>query len=624
MAPIRFRLRLCAGMAAIQLAIVPALAADDATAMAPASASKGLTDAQQARLVLDRLGFGARPGEVERVRATGVKAWIARQLDPESIPDDGLDAKLRTLAVPAMSTAELFAKYPNPAAVRRQLARKGDDGMRPAADDEDAQAQVRQALRKTYKQQGYGRPRDVYLQLAADRLLRATYSERQLQEVMVDFWSNHFNVYARKNTEQWLLPAFDRDVIRPNALGKFRDLLLATARSPAMLLYLDNFESVAPDAGQSAAAPAQGNVRRAQRRPKGINENYARELMELHTLGVDGGYSQQDVREVARCFTGWTIADPRGYAAFAAADGDEQAMQRLERQRRQLGLPTTATSGTFYFNRALHDNGPKTVLGQRITGGGIEDGLAVIDLLARQPATARFIAGKLAVKFVGDDPSPALVARVAAVFQRSDGDIRATLQALFSDPEFFTARTYRAKIKTPFELVVSSLRALQADTDGRAIQLLLADLGEPLYGYQAPTGYPDRAAEWVNAGALLKRMNFAIALVGNRIPGTRVDLQALGGSDDPPVLLSRALARLLDDDVDPATRATLARQMQRPLPDATMVGDDSDEDLQGDDGRTVVRDGREQKPRLLAVASGDPTRIQVAALILGSPDFQRQ
>lgn len=652
---------------------VPATAAVGArlSATEPAGAMivpTPLDETQKARFVLDRLGFGARPGDVAKVQAMGVSAWIEQQLLPEGIDDAALAARLRGLDVPAMSTAELFRRYPNPTAVLRRLERSdsGDSRAGRGRDGNDAQAperdrgQRRQQLARAYREIGGGRPQEVYLQLAADRLLRATYSERQLQEVMVDFWSNHFNVYARKNVSQWFLPAFDREVIRKHALGNFGELLLASARSPAMLFYLDNFQSVSPDANlagamrrgrrdrsrQSDAELRDGLQRRrglgaqeaderirrlrgnpdqplAQRLPDGINENYARELLELHTLGVDGGYTQQDVREVARCFTGWSIHDPRGFRAFAAGNGDDRLQRQMRRQALRLGAAADGESGTFHFNARLHDPGAKTVLGQRIAAGGIGDGMQVIDLLARHPATARFVAGKLVVKFVSDTPSPALVGRVAAAFTRSGGDIRTTLRALFADPEFFAPQHHRAKIKTPFELVVSSLRALQADSNGREVQALLMDLGEPLYGYQAPTGYPDTAADWVNSGALLKRMNFAIALAGNRIPGTRVDLAQLGSASAARGLLETGLLRWLGEAVAAATRDNLLARLQQPLPEASLAEADAEDAMLGSDERAVGSLARGQRVRLQA-ASGDPQRIQVAALILGSPDFQRQ
>jgi uncharacterized protein (DUF1800 family) len=406
---------------------------------------------------------------------------------------------------------------------------------------------------------------------------------------MVDFWSNHFNVYKDKGVMPWYLSAYDREVVRPYALGKFRDLLLATAHSPAMLYYLDNFKSVSMPAAKPGA-PA--------RAKRGINENYARELMELHTLGVDGGYTQQDVREVARAFTGWTIADVRNRVGTSAG------------ARRRL--PEGVAPGDFWFNARVHDPEPKTVLGRRIDAGGEADGVAVIDLLARHPSTAKFIARKLCERFASDTPEPAMVARVADAFTRSDGDIRATLSALFSDPAFFSSRNYRAKVKTPFELVASSLRALDAQTDGRAVNRLLTDMGQPLYGYMAPTGYSESAADWVNAGALLKRMNFAVALAANRIPGTRVDLDVLGESGDAREQLDVGLQNLLGGEVSEQSRQVLILRLRTPLSGATVPG-------AGDMGESSAPG----VGKLLA-ASGDRQRVQVAALILGSPEFQRQ
>ncbi len=610
-------------------------------AVAPAARRAPLDETERARLVLDRLAFGARPGDVERVRTIGVAAWIARQLHPEEIPDTDVERRVAMLQVPTMRTADLFARYPNPAMLRRQAGLgKAGAALPAAAAPADASApavasapvdadadrqQARRELEQEYRDKGYGRPRDVYLELATDRLLRATYSERQLQEVMVDFWSNHFNVYAKKNVSQWYLPAYDRDTIRPHALGKFRDLLLATARSPAMLYYLDNYQSVSPEA--NLAGRLHANAKRASKLPDGINENYARELMELHTLGVDGGYTQKDITEVARAFTGWTIADARGVGVVRAMAGDAGARspaQRAQRLRQRMGVPEGIASGEFYFNPILHDGGPKMVLGHRIDAGGVGDGLAVIDLLARQPATATFIARELCEKFANDQPDPALVARVASAFTRSDGDIRATLAALFGDPAFFAPENYRAKVKTPFELVTSSLRALGAESNGRGMQAMLADLGEPLYGYQAPTGYSDAAADWVNSGALLKRMNFAVALAANRIPGTHVDLSALGTARDARAQLDVGVREWLGGDVSDATRRGLLARLGQPLPEVLM-GDAGEDGMDGMDAGDAGGGGRNRQPsmRLLA-ASGDPQRVQVAALILGSPEFQRQ
>ncbi len=645
-----------------------------AVPVARPAAPKALTEEQKIIHVLNRLGFGARPGDVEKVKAIGLQKYIDQQLSPASIPDSVAENKVKNLEVFGMTTAEVFAKYPNPGALLRQLegGRQAQANARnqnspnaaPATPADDQQMTERdrrerqQKLRELYQKYDLRPANQMLPQIVSNRVLRAVYSERQLQEVMVDFWQNHFNVFAGKAAVRWYIPSYERDVIRKNALGNFRDLVVGTAQHPAMLFFLDNFESVSPNAQQPGGngrlqqalrsgnltpqmrerikanqglTDAQlderlGRLRQAQNRPRrGLNENYARELMELHTLGVDGGYTQKDIGEVARAFTGWTIADPRGYRRAAAGmiTGDED--RRLARLQRQAGIPDDIDSGEFYFNERWHDKGTKTVLGQKIDEGGIKDGLKVIDLLVKHPSTAKFIARKLAVKFVRDDPSDALVGRVAEAFTRSNGDIRTTLKALISDKEFFAPENYRAKIKTPFELAVSSIRALGGNTNsGPAMLAMLNKLGEVPYGYQAPTGYPDTAEDWVNTGALLERLNFAVAVASNRIPGTRVDLSAYDATNKSKIL-ERALAELLDGDVSPSTRASLAKQIEQPLPEVkpgTEPDDEADEvpNMRG----AGQQGGRMNRQARLLEPSGNAEVFKVVSLVLGTPEFQRQ
>jgi uncharacterized protein (DUF1800 family) len=310
--------------------------------------------------------------------------------------------------------------------------------------------------------------REILGELMSQRILRAAESERQLNEVMVDFWMNHFNVFAAKGLDRALVTSYERDTIRPRIWGRFEDLLMATAKSPAMLFYLDN----------------------ARSRRDAINENYAREIMELHTLGVDGGYSQKDVTELARVFTGWSI------------------------DRR---------TGGFIFRPMLHDRGAKTVLGVPISGGGAKEGERMIRILAHHPSTARHIATKLCQRLVADEPPKALVDRVARTFLDSDGDLRRTVKAVIDSPEFWDPKSYRAKTKSPFEYVISALRA----TDARVVNPIpvaraLQQIGQPLYGAQPPTGYSDKAEAWVNSGAQVNRMNFAVDLASNKLAGVRV------------------------------------------------------------------------------------------------------
>jgi uncharacterized protein (DUF1800 family) len=498
--------------------------------------------------VLQRLTYGPRPGDVARVEAIGVEAWIERQLDPARIDDTAVEEGLRAWPTLSMSIGDLHREYPRPdPELQRRLA-GGEMSPR--------------EVREQYPVDR--RPARIVAELQAARMLRAVASERQLQELMVDFWFNHFNVFAAKGEVRWYLTAYERDVIRPHALGRFGDLLRATARHPAMLFYLDNWLSrrpgftarVGPDAG----------------RPSGLNENYARELMELHTLGVDGGYTQTDVTEVARAFTGWTIERPREEARFV-------------------------------FRPVVHDPGDKRVLGHVIRGGGQRDGEQILELLINHPATARFVASKLVRRFVADDPPPAVVERVAATYRSSGGDVRAMLRVLFASSEFRAPETAGAKIKKPTEFVASAVRAVGATPDSRgalALARAAAEIGEGFYEAGPPTGYPDRAESWVNPGALLARMNFALALVESRVPGVgtaTTDLVRDVDRTQPEVVLQRLLAVLLHGRASTQTRAVLSAQLRQP--EITRLTSD------------------DRGPANTDVA-------KLAALVLGSPEFQRR
>ena len=630
------------------------------------SERKSLTEDQKAIHVLNRLGFGARPGDVEKVKSIGLQKYIDQQLNAMTIEDPVAEKKTGSLEVFKMTTAEVFAKYPNPGALLRALEGNGANQNAAAQNPDemtDKQRQERQQKLREYYQKYDLRPANQLLpQITSNRVLRAVYSERQLQEVMVDFWQNHFNVFAGKAAVRWYIPSYERDVLRKNALGNFRDLLVGTAQHPAMLFFLDNFESVSPNAQpggnqgngrlqqqlrsgnlspqmrdrikerqgitdaqldqriKQAQANGQQNQQRARR---GLNENYARELMELHTLGVDSGYTQKDIVEVARAFTGWTIADPRGYRRAAAGMISGTEDQRLARIQRQSGIPDDIESGEFYFNERWHDKDAKTVLGQKIDGGGIKDGLKVMDILVKHPATAKFIARKLAVKFVNDNPGEALVGRVASAFSKSSGDIKTTLKALFSDKEFFAPENYRAKIKTPFELAVSAIRTIGADTNSSpAVLAMLNKLGEVPYGYQAPTGYPDTAEDWVNTGALLERLNFAVALASNQIPGTRVDLKRFEAAGKAGIL-DKTIAGVLDNDISASSRATLLKQVEQPLPDVKAPNEAADADMEVTNMRAGQQGAGNRQARLLA-PSGNPDVFKIVSLVLGTPEFQRQ
>jgi uncharacterized protein (DUF1800 family) len=585
---------------------------------------------------LNRLGYGPRPGDVERVKQMGLTKWIELQLNPKSIDDSAVEARLNIYPTLKMSNSQLMAEYPN----LKQQAAKQNAQAREETPEQNAQRQADTAINAMVRDLDANdtstngtmpannatvaaaspdtpspmklnpptrgaarkdalsvdpnavppaisddskRPQRVVEELAMAKMTRAVYSERQLQQVMDDFWLNHFNVFAGKGEVKWYLTSYERDVIQPNALGKFKDLVAATAKSPAMLFYLDNYLSADPKAAQRLAAQramrqmprggrrpfAPANPQKSKKQDRGLNENYGRELMELHTLGVDGGYTQKEVTEVARCFTGWSIEKPREIAVFK-------------------------------FDEKLHDPDVKVVLGKKIHSGGMKDGEQVIELLSKNPNTAKFISTKLARRFVSDNPPPALVARMAKTFHKSDGDIREVMRTMIYSPEFWSRQAYRAKVKTPYELVASSVRALGTDVDTpMPLVQWVARIGEPLYQCQPPTGYSDKAETWVNTGALLSRLNFSLALAGNKVRGSRSDILAVLGSEtggDAKAALDRAVQVFLGGQAAPATVETLEKQLENPqvlqakLDDAVKQAD-------------------------LGVVTG---------LVLGAPEFQRR
>ena len=515
------------GVAALLTAVQPAPAV---------SAASTPNDDKAIVHMLNRLGFGPRPGDVEKVRAMGTQAYIEQQLRPDRLSDAAMEARLAEFSTLGMTSREIAEKFALPAAEARrqqQAANPGETG-----ETAMAAAAQREAAR-------------VLAELSAQKMLRAVYSDRQLQEVLTDFWFNHFNVDARKGQTRFMLTEYERDVIRPHVLGKFRDLLEATAKSPAMLMYLDNWMSADPAGphlarqaqprrrGRGGVSPPAGAARSAagqQNRRRGLNENYGRELMELHTLGVDGGYTQKDVTEVARAFTGWTIQNPQ-------------------------------TGGGFAFDPRFHDPGQKVVLGHVIkAGGGERDGEEVLDMLARHPSTARFIATKLARRFVSDTPPDALVDRVAARFTKTNGDLRQVMQTLLTSPEFFSPDAYRAKVKTPFEFVVSAVRASGADVPNALLLVrAMQQLGMPLYQCQPPTGYKDTADAWVNTGALVNRMNFALQLAGGDSrprDGLKGGPAAPSAARDGRAKDGRAndiITSVLNNDISDTTRDTIAK-----------------------------------------------------------------
>jgi len=648
------------------------------------AAAAQMDQRQQAIHALNRLTFGPRPGEVDRVMAMGLDKWIDQQLNPDKISDTALDARLAQYRTLRMSNKELVENFPPPQILkaiadgkmgmprdpeRRAVYEAGVARYEQRKDKKEAQADTQQGTQDDPSQMSdeeRARRRELRMQsiqkaetlsqltpdqrvkqimalnaddrrffwralpqpdrqrltadlspeqketllalenpiqvvngeLMAAKILRATYSERQLDEVMTDFWFNHFNVFIGKGADRYLVTSYERDVIRPHALGKFQDLLLATAKSPAMLWYLDNWQSVGPHSEAATGGgrrqmerprrrfgngpfggmnryptqdprPAQNQQQSRNKAPRGLNENYAREVMELHTLGVNGGYTQKDVTELARVLTGWTISEPR-------------------------------RGGGYDFNDRMHEPGDKIVLGKKFKDRGEKEGEDALKMLAHEPATAHFISSKLAMRFVSDEPPGALVDRMANTFLKSDGDIKAVLKTMFQSPEFWAPNAYRAKVKTPFEFVVSSLRATgsQVETPGALIQQL-NKMGEPLYGAQPPTGYSMKAETWVNSSALLNRMNYALALGTGKLPGVQSDMQQVLGSDaqqDAQSAQSRFEASLLNGDLSQQTHDTISTRMNDPEVTGRKL----------DDAPRPVQTG------------------VIAGLILGSPEFQRR
>ena len=558
--------------------------------------------------VLNRLGFGPRPGDVDRVRATGLSAYIDQQLHPERITNQDLEARLARFTTLTLSQRELSERYFLPAlemrrdqALRQQRAaiqeersteRSGQNDMMtpggtpppnpPAA--LPPEARMAQAAAQ-----------NVVNELMQAKMLRATLSERQLEEVLTDFWFNHFNVFVGKGQVRQYLTVYERDAIRPHVLGHFRDLLGAVAHSPAMLFYLDNFQSVAPATGNQTMRPGlqrrigrglspqqqqrMARVEQGNGRGRGLNENYAREIMELHTLGVDGGYTQQDVIELARILTGWTIDRPQ-------------------------------QGGEFVFRPQTHDTGTKTFLGTSFKSGGESEGERALDLLANHPSTARHISYKLAQRFVADEPPTALVDRAAKVFLSTKGDLREVVRAIVTSPEFFADDVNRIKVKTPLEFVVSAVRATGAEiTNAQPLVVAMRNLGMPLYGAQPPTGYSMTSDAWVNTGSLLNRMNFAVQLVsGGRVQPIE---QARGGAAPARPLAGRGP---LADRRAPAG-GPIQIDVKALAPD---TGDTTRDAL------VASLLGGQASAATTQTLARAQTPQNLIALTLGSPEFQRR
>jgi uncharacterized protein (DUF1800 family) len=506
-----------------------------------------LTEESVAHL-LNRAAFGPSPEDVARVHALGLGGWLHEQLQPGT--DPAITHRLSGFKTLGLTVAQAMEQYPSR---KKQLEALGlDPAQVKNSDDEVMQARVKQLFRDEQDTL----PREILIEATQARLIRAIQSRRQLEEVLVDFWFNHFNVSAEKNRTRWMVSAYERDAIRPFVLGRFRDLLGATAKHPAMLWYLDNWQSVR----DGFAPPPRARVaNKPDKVPRGLNENYARELLELYILGVEAGYTQADVTEAARALTGWGLEI----------------------------RPKTGGFGAFAFHLPAHDVGEKQVFGLTLpSGGGQADGERLLDYLARHPATAHHLARQLCQRFVSDDPPAALVERVAQVFLSTDGDLRATTEAVLTSPEFWASTG--TKTRTPLEFVAAAVRAVGAlDEVMPALVQPLERLGMPLYRCAPPTGYSDTAGPWVSAGALVTRINFGLALAGGRIRGVKVSLPTDASLD----AVSR---QVLGHAPSASTRAVIERAL----------------------AARAERSGDEQP-----VA---PDATFIAGLLLGSPDFQKQ
>jgi uncharacterized protein (DUF1800 family) len=570
-----------------------------------------LTEDEAILHAMNRLAYGPRPGDVDQVRQMGLEKWIEQQLHPESINDADLNLRLQRYPSLEMSSKRLLEEFPHPDQNAKQQGltkeqAKDQYEQQLKAKQQEAESQIivtgndnlDKAQQQLAKLQG---PNRIIAELSMAKVDRAVYSNRQLQAVMEDFWFNHFNVFANKGDDKWFLTAYERDTIGPHAMGKFQDLLLATAKSPAMLYYLDNYLSADPAAvarleaeknfrraryqgafaggsmptpgtfpGPATSGPPAANGVAAAKKPdRGLNENYGREVMELHTVGVDAGYTQQDVIQMAECLTGWSIHEPR-------------------------------KDPEFFFDEKIHGEGRKVVMGRTFNYGGEKDGEEALKMLASQPATAHFISLELAHHFVSDNPPASLVDRMAKGFTSSNGDIRTVLRTMIYSPEFWSKDAYRSKVKTPFELVASTSRALNAEsTISLPLTQWVGRMGEPLYLCQPPTGYSDKAETWVNTGALLNRLNFALAFAGDKMGGATVDLNTMLGEEaakDPGAALARSIQIFLDGQISPSTQETLQARLK--------------------------------DPQILQARLDDPVKQVneglIVGLVLGTPEFQRR
>lgn len=617
----------------------------------------GLTERQAAAHLLSRFTYGARPGDIDALVKMGLEKWFFQQLKG-NLPDQSLKARLQNYDAIDLSNNEVSRSFPNNGRVIRMAIKDGLIHKDSIQADKKA---YRDQILSYMKQNGYRPQAELYRQLINQKILRAAYSDNQMRELLTDFWFNHFNVSLTKGQSAEFVPAYERDVIRPNVFGSFESLVLATAKSPAMLTYLDNFSSSgSPESLSQTAKPALQRRLAAQRaasvtdsfsmkaralaklqqnrKIQGLNENYAREVMELHTLGVDGGYTQADVTQAARVLTGWTVYPmENGYASALKNTLDKIGEQNLAKR----GF---VHEGDFLFAANRHDTGEKTVMGRHFpANGGYEEGIQLLEMLANHPSAANFISRKIAVRFVSDDPSSKIVNAMTTTFIKTKGDISKVLTTMVSSPEFWSKDALREKTKSPFELAISAVRALNADV-GQPYQLYnwINRMGQKIYSYQAPTGFPDRGQYWINTGSLLNRMNFGLALASQRIPGVKVNLAALNNNREPEssgialMTYGRVIMpeRDLSETIDRLKPMLNDPLLQKKIEDAALKNSPPQEKPQPgetdpqmtDAGRSkpVKRTGLKDPLKMTNTQASNTVLAQVVGVILGSPEFQRK
>lgn len=563
----------------------------------------GLSKHDAAVHLLNRFSFGPRPGDVEQVMKMGLERWMDRQLVANE-PDQDLDARLQAYPALQLSERDMRTQYLQGNQLQDLAVKDGAFPKPPDNQSPDEKKATRAAYMEWAKSHGLHDVGELREDLMAQKLMRALYSRNQLHEVMTDFWFNHFNVNFYSAARSYVL-SYERDAIRPRAMGTFYPLLIATAKHPAMLAYLSNAQSVA-NVDEPTTVEMHSRIKRPRRKgTNGLNENYGREVMELHTLGVDGGYKQHDVTEVARALTGWTI--------FPMDERQEKERNRILEGR----APGSIVQGDFLFRGEAHDAGAKTILGRHFgPGGGLREGEEVLKMLAEHPSTAHFISKELAIRFVSDNPPESLVRRMADTFRRTHGNTREILRTLVQSPEFWAREARGAKVKSPFELLASSMRALNAEVEpGQPCYYWLDRMGQPLYAYAPPTGYPDKAASWVNSGTLTYRMNYALTLASGRIRGVAVDLNPFG-SPGP---------QTAEQELDRVARILLTgRDIARTLADLrTFVKDPDFPRKVAESARKKARPG-EQPPELQPAHRKPPQLSLVVGILIGSPEFQKR